>query len=228
MIHAAGIDAAPDGWAMAVIGPGPESPSELLVAAELVELLDIARERQVAAVGIDIPIGLAVDGSRAADTLARARMGRRHSTVFTAPAHAVLTANTYVDAKNINHRDASRGISKQAYSLMVRIRQARSAIRPTDHPWIVEVHPECSFAALNEGTPLDSKHDPKGRRQRILLIETNIATDASRVIMHGPAPVIDGLDAYAAAWSAARLAAGKADVLGHGTDPDGYPLTITV
>ena len=60
------------------------------------------------------------------------------------------------------------------------------------------------------------------------LITELVATDARSVLDASSAPVVDGLDAYAAAWTARRMATGSADVLGQGTDPDGYALTVTV
>src|ERR1700681_1356015 len=45
-------------------------------------------------IAIDIPIGLPATGSRDADRLARARLGRRRSSVFPAPLRAGIEART--------------------------------------------------------------------------------------------------------------------------------------
>ena len=227
---AAGIDVAPGAWVMAIIGPDRDHPSELLAAEHVAELIDVCRTRGVAAVGIDIPIGFATNGDRASDRLARKRVGGRHSSVFTTPAYAVLSSpeGDYLAASALNEQEAGRRITKQSFNLLSRSREVRAAISPGDQPWVSEVHPECSFAALNGSPSLQSKHQAGGRRERISLVEANVAADAARVSMYGPAPVVDALDAYAAAWSAARRSTGDAELLGGGLDPEGYELVIAV
>ena len=56
---------------------------------------------------IDIPIGLG--GARACDTAARRLLSpRRHASVFSAPARAVLTAPDYADALRRNRAATAR------------------------------------------------------------------------------------------------------------------------
>jgi predicted RNase H-like nuclease len=89
------------------------------------------------------------------------------------------------------------------------------------------VHPEVSFRAMNQGTPLrHRKKSAGGALERIeLLRRADIQLDAL-----GPAsdvPLDDVLDAAAAAWTAQRLAEGTAKSL---PDPpesvDGRPIAI--
>ncbi len=224
----AGVDGARRGWVMATIGPDPTHDSELTFGAEFTVLLERCRVSRLAAVGVDIPIGFAADGHRDAERLARARLGRRASTLFAMPAHAALDVDDWSRALDLNRRIAGKGFSKQAFGLLAGSREVRAALSPSEQPWCSEVHPESSFTAMNDGEPLPSKHTDEGRSQRLGLVTSLIAADAAdRVATSGVSPV-DALDAYAAAWTALRLSRGEADVLGDGHDPDGYSLTIAV
>ena len=223
----AGIDGAPGGWVMAIIGPGPGDRSELLFAAEFETLLRRCRTDPVAAVGVDIPIGFAADGQRTAERLARARLGRRASTLFPTPAHAVLAVDGWPEALATNRRVTGKGFSKQAFHLLDRSREVRRAVSPSDQPWCSEVHPESSFTAMNGGEPLPSKHTAEGRRVRLELVMRLVAA-AVDDLERSNIPPTDALDALAAAWTARRIASGAAEVLGTGTDPDGYALSITI
>ncbi len=228
MATAAGIDACRGGWVMALIAAEPGGGSDVVVASNVGDLLDRCRRSRVAAVGIDIPIGFAPEGNREAEGLARARLGRRSSTLFPSPAHRVLAIDDWAEALAVNRRIAGKGMSKQSFHLLAGSREVRAALAPTEQPWCSEVHPETSFTEMNNGRPLVSKYTDEGRKQRRELIASLVAADAPAAIDSAGAPTVDALDAYAAAWSASRLARGEADVLGAGSDPDGYSLTIVV
>jgi len=213
---------------MATIGSDPTHASELQFTPDFGPLLDRCRATMVAAVGVDMPIGFAADGHREAERLARGRLGRRASTLFPMPAHAVLDVDDWTEALAVNRRIAGQGFSKQAFHLLDGSREVRAALAPADQPWCCEVHPESSFTAMNGGTPLVSKHTDDGRRQRLDAVTRLVAADAARQIVESGIPTVDALDAYAAAWTAARSARGEADILGSGADPDGYSLTIVI
>ena len=225
---AAGIDACRGSWVMALIAAEPTHSSALHFAADFAPLVDRCRASMVAAVGVDMPIGFAEDGNREAERLARARLGRRASTLFGMPAHAVLDVDDWEEALAVNRRIAGKGFSKQSFHLLDGSREVRAALTPAEQPWCCEVHPESSFTAMNGGTPLVSKHTGDGRRQRLDVVTRLVAVDAAHRMVESGLPVVDALDAYAAAWSAARLARGEADVLGSGVDPDGYSLAIVI
>jgi len=213
---------------MATIGSDLAATSALVFAAEFAALVDRCRAAAVAAVGVDIPIGFASGGNREAERLARSRLGRRACTLFAMPARAVLDVDDWTEALAVNRRIAGKGFSKQAYHLLDASREVRAALEPSDQPWCSEVHPESSFTAMNEGRTLPPKHTEEGRSARLELITQLVAADAAQRIVECGVPVVDALDAYAAAWTATRLARGTADILGSGADPDGYSLTIAV
>ncbi len=96
---------------------------------------------------------------------------------------------------------------------------------------IREVHPELSFAAMNDGEPLErSKKTEAGREERLRLLEKWFpdvrgaleTTTAKGVGMD------DIVDAYAAAWSARRMAAGKATYLPQQPELDSRGLRMGI
>lgn len=79
------MDGCPAGW-VAVESDGRAWSAR--VFRSFGELL--AAYPEAAAVGVDMPIGLAEEGPRACDGLARARLGPRRSSVFPAPSRRLL------------------------------------------------------------------------------------------------------------------------------------------
>ncbi len=169
--------------------------------------------------GVDIPIGLpnvAVPGGRACDRAARQRLGRkRASSVFAPPVRAVLSADSYTKALALN-RASSRhtiGLSRQVYNLVPKLREVHDAMTPMLQGRVREVHPELSFMTMNDERPLlHSKRTAAGKAERLALLERHFQrlADALDWVRSEPAVEEDVIDAYAAAWSAWRIARGKA------------------
>ena len=174
----------------------------------------------VAAIGVDMPIGLPAAGRRECDLLAKAALGRAHPRVFLAPPRGVLSAETYDEAGRL-HRELAGGLgmSVQTWHLVPKIRQVDAV---ADDPRLVEVHPELSLAELAGTGPLVSKKSAAGRAARLVLLRGWLPDlDA---VPDGD----DGLDALAAAWSARRWLAGRARTLPeHPPDDErGRPMRI--
>ena len=93
----------------------------------------------------------------------------------------------------------------QSWHILGKIADLDHALTPADEDRVVEVHPECSFAEMNGGTPLVSKHSAEGRAVRTALLETVFG--ALPPTPRGAARD-DVLDAYAVLWTAERFAAG--------------------
>jgi predicted RNase H-like nuclease len=92
------------------------------------------------------------------------------------------------------------------------------------------VHPELAFGAI-AGQPLaHSKHTPAGRElRRELLARAGIVLPGITLPgPPGPAPATDMMDAAAAAWSAARIAAGQEVVLPDHPQRDPHGREIAV
>lgn len=215
-----------DGWRGAWVGA--------LLDGRRVTLLDLADVEAVLAVpdvelvAIDMPIGLSEDGVRACDVQARRLLGRAGSSVFPTPVRAVLATDDYAEARALSraHTDPPRAPSAQAFQLVRSIRALDEALGdpPTDR--VVEVHPELAFRALSEEV-CDRKGSARGTVQRMRALRQ--VMDVEEALLAAPVgvPVIDALDACAAAWSAARLARGEGRCVGDGaTDSRGRPMRI--
>jgi predicted RNase H-like nuclease len=200
-----GVDACRGGWvAVTMDGPGPAA---VRVHETLTGLLGPGRDTGTVT-GIDMPLGLLASGWREADRAARGLLGPRRSSVFAIPPRAVWEQASYQAAGQRCRELTGLGFSIQAWGLRARLLEADRYRETCGHP-LYEVHPELAFGAM-AGAPLaHSKHTEAGRGQRRALL-----SQAGIVLPPVPrAPVTDTLDAAAVAWSAARIAAGRAVVL---------------
>src|SRR5262249_5001581 len=108
-----------------------------------------------------------------------------------------------------------------------KIRELDALISREDNERVIEAHPECSFALLNGGTPLASKHTRVGVAERVALIEREFGVIPARL----PRTDIDDvLDAYAVLWTAERFARGvHQEFPAHReVDADGRAMRIVV
>lgn len=167
-------------------------------------------------IGIDIPIGLPDHGSRTCDLHARKLLARpRGSSVFPAPIRACLKDRDYSELCSLHKQVDGRGLTKQAFHLLPKIRQVDDLLRtPGLSDRIREVHPEVSFALWNGGQPMRfNKKKPEGRRERERLVDREWPGERERLAreLRGGGYAADDLnDACAALWSARRIAAGDA------------------
>jgi predicted RNase H-like nuclease len=177
-------------------------------------------------VGIDMPVGLAEEGPRSCDVGARRLLGRAGSSVFPAPVRAVLSSSGYAAACATSREASGRALSVQTWNLVPSIRSLDDALGQPPDPRVAEVHPELAFRALDERVT-DPKASARGLAQRVrALLPVLDVLDALASAPPG-VPAIDCLDACAAAWSAARIAAGTADGVGDDVlDTRGRPMRI--
>jgi predicted RNase H-like nuclease len=204
-VRVVGVDGWRGGWAAVCLEGGRFARALLLPT--LTDVLEA--EPEAAAVAVDIPIGLAEDGFRAADLDARRFVGPRRSSVFLTPPRAVLEAATYVEAIAACRHLTGQGLSKQCHALRGKILEADALAGGR----IYEVHPEVTFRAI-AGEPLAlGKKSGGGALLRLRLLERvgiSLPPDLGPAAV---APLDDLLDAAAAAWSAHRIATGKAKTL---------------
>jgi predicted RNase H-like nuclease len=225
----AGVDGARGGWAIAFLPLESNSPGAWLeLHRSFASVRSIVDGNRAVVVGIDMPIGLASSRRRPSDSMARARLGQRRSSLFPTPAEAVLAATSHTEASEANRAAIGVGLSIQAWNLVPGIREVRAAIEPSEGHRFVECHPETSFVAM-AGYPLSSKKTRVGVEERLEALRPHVV-DTDAVLAKRPAGcgIDDVLDAMAAAWSARRLALGQAERLGEGTDEAGYSLSIVV
>jgi predicted RNase H-like nuclease len=215
-----------DGWRGAWVGAVLDGRSVTLLA--LADIATVLAVPDLDVVAIDMPIGLSEDGVRACDVEARRLLARAGSSVFPTPVRAVLATDDYAEARKLSRAatDPPRAPSAQAFQLVKAIRQLDDALGDPPLDRVVEVHPELAFRAMDPGVR-DRKGSARGTVQRLRALRAVMdVEDALADAPHG-VPVIDALDACAAAWSARRLAEGRGECVGDGaTDRRGRPMRI--
>lgn len=160
-----------------------------------------------------MPIGLPIDSARQSDIDARRYLSPRGSTVFPTPPRVCLLATDYAGACELARGATGKAISLQAWNIMSKMRELDAHVTSHHEARVAEIHPECSFMAMNNDEPLDSKHTVVGREQRARLIAQHFNVVLAR--LRGARPD-DVFDAYAVLWSTERFARGE-----HRTMPDG-------
>jgi predicted RNase H-like nuclease len=219
----AGVDGCRAGWVVVLTDSrcldGGGAAAEVAVAHDFLGVLQLTRGARV--VGVDMPIGLleaAAPGGRECDRHARRLLGHpRACSVFTPPVRSALVRASYRRALSANRASSAArlGISIECFGLFPRLREVDAALTadPTLAERVTEIHPELSFRAL-AGVPLglsEPKRSPPGLARRVALLRPSFPrlARALKARVAGVAPD-DVLDAHAVAWSAARVARGRA------------------
>lgn len=245
-----GIDGCRGGWICALCdGAGR---LELKRIAHVHELFEASPFPIVA---IDMPIGLpdrVGPRGRAAERLVRPLLGGRQSSVFSVPARAAVMAGLTTGedegtryraacAAARAHSDPPRAVAKQSFHLFPKIAELDTLLR--ERPELVamvhECHPEVAFWAMNDRQPLalpkkvkNRPHPPGLELRRSLLAFHGIQVDAltAQSALALRAGLDDLIDAAACAWSAKRIAYGKALRFPDppGRDAFGLPVCIAV
>jgi predicted RNase H-like nuclease len=202
-----GVDGCKEGWVAVVLQEGRTLEAGYFQTIEQV----IAAHSSAAAIGVDIPIGYPVRGSRQADLQARHRLGtvRGRSVFDTCPPWAIAQ-DSYEATQREAERRRARGEavacpSKQSWALKRKMLEVERIART--NVLVYEVHPELSFWAMRQQKPiLESKRTWAGFWIRLRLLEEQgirIPDDIDNGELCG---IDDVLDAAAVAWSAHRIA----------------------
>jgi predicted RNase H-like nuclease len=207
----AGVNGCKNAWLVLTASGGPKlTLQDTRVIQSFAEVVEFTRACDT--VGVDIPIGLAVDGPREADREARALIGPRRSSVFPAPVQAVLQAMSFLDASDISAASRTDGkrISQQTFAILPKIREVSLLMTPLMQERIVEGHPEVSFWALNNGRPLlHHKRGQAGQDERRRLLKVIFGDGIAFERPPQGAKLDDLYDACALAWSASRRTLGQ-------------------
>ena len=167
-----GVDGCRKGWFYFALVPGREP--EWAVVEKIADLVAGANDSD--RIFIDIPIGLPNGGEgRLCDSAARRKLApHRTSSVFPVPVRSALTAETYEEANEQNRKASGKGLPKQTYAIMPKIREVDSLLRGSARARsaVREVHPEICFWALAGGSPMrHGKKTGRGFHERLTLLE---------------------------------------------------------
>ncbi|MDE3723551.1 DUF429 domain-containing protein [Nocardiopsis sp. N85] len=202
-----GIDGCPKGWVAVRLVDGRFDGARF--CPTLAEATSMA-----GTVAVDIPLGLVDHGWRECDGLVSALLKGHASSVFRIPPRRVVEADGYEAANALCRELTGKGLSRQSHALFPRILEA-DALREAGVPELHEVHPELSFRVM-AGRPLRwSKKTWNGQAERRRLLDSAGILPPDDLAEAGSVPLVDVLDATAAAWSAHRVATGAA-----GSHPD--------
>ena len=161
-----GVDGCRGGWVWVMAGVRP-------TAGFAAQLGEIVKRFPAGRILVDVPIGLPSGASpRGCERLARRLAGARRASVFTPPARVVLGAGDYASANAANRRATGKGLSRQAWNLVPRIRQADELLR-ADRSLagrLMESHPEVCFRILAGHSLGHYKKTVAGRRERLAVL----------------------------------------------------------
>ncbi len=130
---------------------------------------------------IDIPIGLRDEGplERLCDLGARKILSpKRKPSVFRTPSRTSLNENNHSNASSTNRRYTGKGLSKQSFNIMPKIKEVDGFIQSSIYRLhkgksvIREAHPEVCFWGLSGG--LEMRHSKKeylGKCERVQLLK---------------------------------------------------------
>ena len=149
-----GIDGTRNGWITA----------EYTGETWKIEFYEKLPEIEFDEVLIDIPIGLPKDSTRKCDKETREFLAPvRHYSIFNCPVREAVYANSYEEACDINEEKTGKRISKQAWNIVPKIREADKGAQRRN---LKEAHPEVFFKSLDENSVIESKSSERGLKDR--------------------------------------------------------------
>lgn len=200
-----GVDGCRGGWIGALVQDGAVRWEWFADAAAVLAV-------PAAVIGIDIPIGLPTAGYRECDRAAREVLRTARNSVFFTPVRGVLDATTYPAANARSRELTGKGLAKQTWHILDRVRDVDEALGDPPDRRVVEVHPEVSFRRLDPRVSAGKK-SASGAGQRIRALGDWLDVDAALGDVPAGPSLDDALDALVAAWSAQRWQDGRATVL---------------
>ncbi|HEX4162934.1 MAG TPA: DUF429 domain-containing protein, partial [Acidimicrobiales bacterium] len=173
------MDGCRAGWVVATMPAAGAVTScgavDVRVIPSLGALVPGLESGRLAAAAIDIPIGLAAGGPRDCDREARRLLGPRRSSVFPAPVRPVLHATSYAEACEISREHCGKGVSKQLYNILGKIRESDHVMSPRLQAQLFEACPELSFALMHGGAPMrHTKRTQEGRDERVAALRVGL------------------------------------------------------
>jgi predicted RNase H-like nuclease len=203
----AGADGCPPGWVVVLKDVAGRRPPEVMVCANMAQLL--VKPELPGIIAVDMPIGLPDSvgpGGRGPEAELRGKLGGRQSSVFAIPSRSAVYADEMIRAD-------------PGLALILR-----------------ESHPEGAFMVMNGEQPLDEPkkvksavHEPGiALRKRLLRDVAGFPEDF--LDRHPPrgVGVDDFIDACACAWVAQRVARGNAVSFPTQPERDEYGIPMAI
>ena len=122
---------------------------------------------------IDMPMGLTDDKPRRLESLARALLKGKASSVFSVPSRSAVYTDGYTQACKINEKRFGLKFSIQAWNICPKIKQVDAALRghaPLCRR-LFESHPELVFQGLAGGPLAAGKKTSEGIEARLQILE---------------------------------------------------------
>jgi predicted RNase H-like nuclease len=173
----AGVDGCKKGWIVAIGQSWPcHEPIRIEFCPDFKAVLETTHTFE--AVAVDMPIGLP-DGSysRDCDLSAQKGLGRRRSSVFSAPPRSCIEATNVRDFQSMHKAIMGKGAGLPVWGIVPkmlevnRLMEERVANDPTVQDRIIEFHPELTWQRLADPSKLSSKRGAEGVLQRLGLLE---------------------------------------------------------
>lgn len=229
--YALGVDGCPQGWVGVYADMNGLEPPGHVVFADFQAVLDFGA--QITAV--DMPIGFSdtpsASGMRACERDARDRLGARRASVFPSPLRPALSADTYEGANAANRAAGGKGLSKQTWNIMGKMREIDALIGPDSEAFVFETHPEVSVAVIGGAPAAHSKKTPEGRAERLALLSAHGLDESlfhPHPYRHKTAAPDDLVDAGLCLLTALRIADGAAQSLPADPPRDGRGLRMAI
>ena len=210
-----GIDGCKSGWF--ATWKEPSGFLKSAVFAKHNQLVESFKDNELLTIGIDLPVVLGDSIPREADRIARTLLGRKASSIFTAPTSQMLYQPTYEAACQFSKKTFGKSISIQSWHLFPKIKDVQTVIHH-EQLTMYEIHPELSFRAMNNNEVIrESKKTSIGFLMRKRLLEKHFLTLDFKAIrteyLKKNVADDDILDALAVLWSTQRVADKQATFL---------------
>lgn len=166
-----GIDGCKNGWLAVNITPDGFEVDTFNNIEEI-----CAKFREFDCMIIDMPIGLPEsDEDVRPDADARKLLSHRSSCIFNTPCRQSVFAGNYPEANEINRAHLGKGLSRQSFAIINKIREIDDFIKLTPEyvNKIMESHPEICFAMLSPTKrPInEAKNTAEGKNIRISILQ---------------------------------------------------------
>lgn len=203
----AGIDGCRRGWVVV------HAPYDDFCSAEVSftdDLKTFITDSRIDFAVVDIPIGFTSGPSdRDVEASMRAILKSKSSCVFNTPCREALYEDSYASASasEVNRRVLGKGMSKQTFAILPKMREMELIVRDIGQDRIREGHPEVTFAILNNGPVLLRKKDSAGEAARASLLRAKgfRSVELASTTRRLGAGKDDILDATAMLWTAKRF-----------------------